>query len=156
MKVKISREAKILLGLMFLAAAILVWINVFTQQQGFGLFGNQSTLPATSGEYSSSADVATTPANGTVDANATADATATDTALAVPSLDASTITPEGSAAPIDIATSGEVVAVDPLTPENSGTDTSVSVTAVQPLPVLLMRQCYQLSPKQAVKLQPVI
>jgi hypothetical protein len=45
MKVKISREARILVGLMFAAAAVLVWINFFTQQrQGFNLFGNQSNL----------------------------------------------------------------------------------------------------------------
>ena len=106
MKVKISREAKILFGLMFLAAAILIWINVFTQQQGFGLFGNQSSGPSTS-EYAASPNT---------DSSNTA-ASTTDALSATGTL---TATPDAGS--IDVATS-EVAPIDPL---------GTAVTAITP------------------------
>jgi hypothetical protein len=124
MKVKISREARILLGLMFLAAAILVWINFFTQQrQGFNLFGNQNTLP----EYAASPD-----ASATTDASSPAtDSTALSgtelTSTELTSTDTTLVTPDAISGAVDASTSSEVAAIDPST-----TDSSITVTAITP------------------------
>ena len=110
MKVKISREARILMGLMFAAAAVLVWINFFTQQrQGFGLFGNQSPL-------SSSPSVSSSPSAEYIAPDAVSSA--------LP--DASTLTPDVLVSPDATSTDGAsgVTAIDPtaLGVDSTGVD----------------------------------
>jgi hypothetical protein len=104
MKVKISREARILFGLMCLAAAILIWVNFFTsQRQGFGgLFGNPEATLAPSAATTSpvadiNADAAVTP-DAAVTTDATVDATALDGSVpvATPSVDVAAVSPDGT------------------------------------------------------------
>jgi hypothetical protein len=120
MKVKISREARILFGLMCLAAAILIWVNFFTsQRQGFGgLFGNQEanlapsasvSSPATSGdatvttpdvvalEGAQDSTAVTNDANGVAVSTpdvATADVAGID--MTTPSVDVAAVSPDGT------------------------------------------------------------
>ncbi len=127
MKVKISREARILMGLMFAAAAVLVWINFFTQQrQGFGLFGNQSTL--------SSPTVSSSPSSEYVAPEA-ASSVLPDTSVLTPD-----VTPDATST--DASASSGVTAIDPtaigvnsIGVDSIGVDSAASstdVTAVDP------------------------
>ncbi len=138
--IKISREAKILFGLMCLAAAILIWVNLFTnQRQGFGgLFGGnpEATLPPSPVTSTATPDATTTLDGTALDGTATSDATDLDgaatqdatagavdangTAVATPSADAlstdtaSTDTASTDAASTEVATpSTDVAAVSP-------------------------------------------
>jgi hypothetical protein len=99
--IKISREAKILFGLMCLAAAILIWVNFATQRQGgFALFGNQeATLSPSSPTETTSPVDASTPDAVALDgaASTTEPNVATvDGASVLPSVDVTAVAPDGS------------------------------------------------------------
>jgi hypothetical protein len=118
---KISREAKILFGLMCLAAAILLWVNLFTnQRQGFGgLFGgNQEATLAPSNPTATSpaseVTTATPDALSAPDAGTPADTTAPATDAATPGVDGTSVLPDVTA-----VTPG---AVTPDTPEVAPTE----------------------------------
>jgi hypothetical protein len=119
MKVKISREARILMGLMFAAAAVLVWINFFTQRQGFDLFGAR-TAPSSSTVAPSSGYVATIPSDAV-----TPDASVIDPAtLTSPTADT------GVTAIDSTASTPEVTTVDPTAITDAATDpTAISTDA---------------------------
>jgi hypothetical protein len=155
--IKISREAKILFGLMCLAAAVLIWVNLATQR--FPLFGGQQSVEVTPANSSTpvtpvadgatadaSALVADAPDGTSVDATApdttTPDATALDAGtpdatvattdaglIDVPSLDGST--PAANVAP-DGTTPVDIAAVSPdgsvVLPDSSVSSDSVAVT----------------------------
>jgi hypothetical protein len=100
--IKISREAKILFGLMCLAAAILIWVNFATQRQGgFALFGNQeATLAPSSPTETTSPVDATTPGAVTPDDSVltTTEPTTSDVngASVLPNVDVTAVAPDGS------------------------------------------------------------
>jgi hypothetical protein len=99
--IKISREAKILFGLMCLAAAILIWVNFATQRQGgFALFGNQeATLAPSSPTETTSPVDAVTPGAVTPDGatpTTTEPTTDIDGASVLPSVDVTAVAPDGS------------------------------------------------------------
>ncbi len=162
--IKISREAKILFGLMCLAAAVLIWVNLATQR--FPLFGGQQGVevtPATSSTpvtpvadaasvpADASALVATAPDGTAPDATAldagTQDATVatTDAALVdVPNLEGSTpaagVAPDGTT-PVDIAAvspDGSVAVTTPgaVTPTVEATAVAAVTPSVAAAPIV--------------------
>jgi hypothetical protein len=103
--IKISREAKILFGLMCLAAAILIWVNFATQRQGgFALFGNQEATLAPSPTETTTPVDAATPGAVTPDGTAptteptVTEPTATDVngASVLPNIDVTAVAPDGT------------------------------------------------------------
>jgi hypothetical protein len=139
---KISREAKILFALMCLAAAVLIWVNFFTnQRQGFGgLFGGnqEATLaPSTTSTPAAPEAVTTTPdAVATPDVATPADTTAPATDAAAPSVDGASmlpsVTPDVTAVTPDVA-APETTAVAPETavaPVEATPTTEVAPTVV--------------------------
>jgi hypothetical protein len=99
--IKISREAKILFGLMCLAAAILIWVNFATQRQGgFALFGNQeATLAPSSPTETTSPVDAVTPDAVALDGAASIiepNVATVDGASVLPNVDVTAVAPDGS------------------------------------------------------------
>lgn len=126
--IKISREAKILFGLMCLAAAILIWVNFATQRQGgFALFGNQeATLAPSSPTETTSPVDAVTPGAVTPDGAApvTTDPTATvDGASVLPNVDVTAVAPDGSTTSTPDATALPAETTVEATPTTEGTPT---------------------------------
>jgi hypothetical protein len=132
--IKISREAKILFGLMCLAAAVLIWVNLATQR--FPLFGGQqdvTVVPSTPA----------TPATGDTSVSALDSATnavapATDPALIdVPTLEQTAPDAAGSAADVNAvdasavdATTVDAVSVDANAVDaNAANETSAASAA---------------------------
>lgn len=115
---KISREAKILFALMCLAAAILIWVNFFTnQRQGFGgLFGGnqEATLaPSTTSTPAAPEAVTTTPdAVVTPEVATPADTTVPATDATVPNIDGASMLPDVTAVTPDVV-APEATAVAP-------------------------------------------
>jgi hypothetical protein len=139
--IRISREAKILFGLMCLAAAILIWVNLATQR--FPLFGGQQdagVVPSTSSTPVAPTDDATltTPDAAALDSTATqSDAgSTTDTAvLEAPTLDSGTTSEGTEVAPDATAESpapvtGSMVDISAISPD--GTAPGVAPEAVTP------------------------
>jgi hypothetical protein len=134
--IKISREAKILFGLMCLAAAILIWVNFATQRQGgFALFSNQeATLAPSSPTETTSPVDAVTPGAVTPDgaAPATTDPTATvDGASVLPNVDVTAVAPDGTttATPDAVALPAETTPAE-VTPATEVTPTVVAAAPI--------------------------
>jgi hypothetical protein len=146
--IKISREAKILFGLMCLAAAILIWVNLATQrfplfggQQDVGVVSSTPAAPATgdasiAGDASSTGDVGSTGDTSVVAPSALDSATAqegvvpaTDPALIdVPTLDGST--PSADAATVDASVASEAGTVDATSVDAAPVDAASDAGAV--------------------------
>jgi hypothetical protein len=142
--IRISREAKILFGLMCLAAAILIWVNLATQR--FPLFGGQqdaTVVPSTSSTpVASTGDATVTaPDAAALDSTATQSDAATDTSVAVdtavleaPTLDSGTtegteVAPDATLEnPAPVA--GSMVDISAISPD--GTAPVVAPEAVTP------------------------
>lgn len=133
--IRISREAKILFGLMCLAAAILIWVNLATQR--FPLFGTQQGATAvpstTSAPVASTGDAVATPETAAVDTTAPqGDAgAATDTAVVeAPTLDTAEVAPDAATASdaSAVPVAGSMVDISAVSPDGTAPATPEAVT----------------------------
>jgi hypothetical protein len=142
--IKISREAKILFGLMCLAAAILIWVNLATQR--FPLFGGQqgvavsapSTPVAPAGDAATTdaalSDVTTpTPSDAALAGTTAQDATALDAAALDGTVTRDVATQDAAIGTSDIGTSDAALVETPtLDGSSQAADTAVDISAVSP------------------------
>ena len=136
--IKISREAKILFGLMCLAAAILIWVNFATQRQGgFALFGNQEAnlAPSSPTETTSPVDTATPDAVTPDGTTPTTEPTPTDVngASVLPSVDVTAVAPDGTTATPDAVALPEGTTVEVAPAEAAPTVEVTPTVAAAPI-----------------------
>lgn len=151
--IKISREAKILFGLMCLAAAILIWVNFATQRQGgFALFGNQeATLAPSSPTETTSPVDAVTPGAVTPDgaAPATIDPAATvDGASVLPNV-VTAVAPDGSttATPDAVALPAETTPATEVMPTVAAAPIAARDVQLAELPFLVTEAPVEVAPQ---------
>lgn len=168
---KISKEARILLGLMVAAAAVLIWINFFTQQrQGFNLFGNQSMLPSmstsvTPGNTSSTAIETPEAISGAVamDPTVLSAENATSVATEVTAIDPTTITSsqaidEGLQASVLPSNTELAIDTQTLSGETASAEVAVDGALVEAVPLEAAVETALEIPAEAVveSVEPVI